>query len=461
MSQNFVNPDQIRAWFSRAMSDMYKSEVPLYDTLLDLVAQVNAKTLAEQPELAAQLARTGEIERLDIERHGAIRVGTAQELSNMRRVFAVMGMQPVGYYDLSPAGVPVHSTAFRATHEASLQASPFRVFTSLLRLELIDDEALREKAARILAARQIFTDRALELAARFEAQGGLDEADAREFVAEALHTFRWHSEATVSLADYQELHGQHRLIADVVAFKGPHINHLTPRTLDIDEAQAEMPRRGVSAKAVIEGPPPRKCPILLRQTSFKALEEAVRFAGSDAGSHTARFGEIEQRGVALTRKGRALYDHLLDLARSRISGAPNEGNADAYMRNLQDSFAAFPDDYEQLHAQGLAYFRYFLTGKQGAEPGADLQTLIAQGHIRFEPLVYEDFLPVSAAGIFQSNLGDKAQAEYAQNASQAAFEQALGAKVQDELALYQDTQDRSLAACLQALGAQAGSPVAA
>ena len=312
MSQNFVNPDQIRAWFSRAMSDMYKSEVPLYDTLLDLVADVNAKTLAEQPDLAAQLARTGEIERLDIERHGAIRVGTAEELSNMRRVFAVMGMQPVGYYDLSPAGVPVHSTAFRATHEAALQTSPFRVFTSLLRLELIDDAALREKAARILAARQIFTARALELAGQFETQGGLNDADAREFVAEALHTFRWHSEATVSLDDYRELHGLHRLIADVVAFKGPHINHLTPRTLDIDEAQAEMPRRGVSAKAVIEGPPPRKCPILLRQTSFKALEESVWFAGADGkaavGSHTARFGEIEQRGVALTRKGRALYD---------------------------------------------------------------------------------------------------------------------------------------------------------
>ena len=43
--------------FSRAMSDMYKQEVPLYDTLLDLVAQVNARTMSEQPELAAQLAR--------------------------------------------------------------------------------------------------------------------------------------------------------------------------------------------------------------------------------------------------------------------------------------------------------------------------------------------------------------------------------------------------------------------
>jgi len=460
MSQSFVSPDQIRAWFSRAMSDMYKVEVPLYDTLMELVAEVNAKTLAEQPELAAQLTRTGEIERLDVERHGAIRLGTAQELATMRRVFAVMGMQPVGYYDLSPAGVPVHSTAFRATHEASLQASPFRVFTSLLRLELIADQALRDKAARILAARQIFTPRVLELTERFESQGGLPEAEAREFVSEALHTFRWHSEATVSLQDYSELHGQHRLIADVVAFKGPHINHLTPRTLDIDEAQAEMPRRGIAAKAVIEGPPPRKCPILLRQTSFKALEESVMFADADgnaaAGTHTARFGEIEQRGVALTRKGRALYDQLLDLARSRISGAPNEGNAAAYMQNLQDCFATFPDDYAALREQDLAFFRYFVTEKGRAghqvDAGAGLQALVEQGCISYEPLVYEDFLPVSAAGIFQSNLGDKEQAEYALNASQAAFEEALGAPVQDELALYEETQQRSIDECLQALG---------
>src|SRR5690606_23830409 len=155
---------------------------------------------------------------------------------------------------------------------------------------------------------------------------------------------------------------------------------------------------------------------------------------NSAGTHTARFGEIEQRGVALTRKGRALYDQLLDMARSRISGAPNEGNAAAYMQNLQDCFATFPDDYAALREQGLAFFRYFVTEKgQAGYPGdaaeSNLQALIEQGYISYEPLVYEDFLPVSAAGIFQSNLGDKAQAEYALNASQVAFEQALGAPV--------------------------------
>jgi uncharacterized glyoxalase superfamily metalloenzyme YdcJ len=38
------------------------------------------------------------------------------------------------------------------------------------------------------------------------------------------------------------------------------------------------------------------------------------FAGEHRGTHSARFGEIEQRGVALTPKGRALYDRLLQAA---------------------------------------------------------------------------------------------------------------------------------------------------
>src|SRR5699024_9602202 len=162
-------------------------------------------------------------------------------------------MSPVGYYDLSVAGVPVHSTAFRPVTDAALAINPFRVFTSLLRLELIDDPALRTEAAAILATRRIFTEQALALTDKFEHEGGLNSTDADAFVAQALETFRWHSAATVDAQTYHRLHQAHRLIADVVCFKGPHINHLTPRTLDIDTAQVEMPKRGINAKDVIEG----------------------------------------------------------------------------------------------------------------------------------------------------------------------------------------------------------------
>ncbi|MEW9808815.1 DUF1338 family protein, partial [Mesorhizobium sp. ZMM04-5] len=171
------------------------------------------------------------------ERHGAIRLGTEAELAMMRRVFAVMGMFPVGYYDLSEAGVPVHSTAFRAVDAAALKVNPFRVFTSLLRLDLIADPDLREAARKTLSARRIFSDGAVALVEKAERDGGLSHADAARFVAEVLDTFRWHEVASVNLAMYQRLHSAHRLIADVVSFNGPHINHLTPRTLDIDAVQ--------------------------------------------------------------------------------------------------------------------------------------------------------------------------------------------------------------------------------
>ncbi|QBR32724.1 MULTISPECIES: VOC family protein [Pseudomonas] len=455
--QPFVSPDLIRQRFSKAMSDMYREEVPLYGALMELVEQTNREVLAAQPDIARQLDSTGEIQRLDMERHGAIRVGTGKELATLARLFAVMGMQPVGYYDLTPAGVPVHSTAFRAVHEAALQVSPFRVFTSLLRLELIEDPELRAFAESVLNQRSIFTPTVLHLIEQAESAGGLNEPEAEEFVLQALETFRWHHSATVTAAQYQTLSAQHRLIADVVAFKGPHINHLTPRTLDIDKVQAQMPVHGITPKAVIEGPPRRHCPILLRQTSFKALDEPITFTDqhNTRGSHSARFGEIEQRGAALTPKGRALYDRLLNAARDELGDFPNEGNAARYNELMTQHFGEFPDSVDGMREQELAYFRYFPTEKglaAGSLMSASLDDLLREGHVKAEPLVYEDFLPVSAAGIFQSNLGDAAQTHYGEHSNRQAFEQALGRATIDELGLYAETQRRSIEECAQVLG---------
>lgn len=454
----FVSTDRIRSLFTEAMSQMYRTEVPQYGMLIELVGEVNAEVLAKDGELSARLRRAGELERIDVERHGAIRLGTAGELFTIRRLFAVMGMQSVGYYDLSVAGVPVHSTCFRPVEEAALNVNPFRVFTSLLRLELIEDEKLRAEAEAILAKRRIYTPRAIALIEQHEKAGGLTEAEAMEFVAEALETFRWHGEATVSAETYNRLHDAHRLIADVVSFKGPHINHLTPRTLDIDEVQRRMPERGITPKAVIEGPPPRNCDILLRQTSFKALEEPIAFigaAGTTSGTHTARFGEIEQRGVALTAKGRALYDRLLATVRSEVQVGASGAKAGDYDTELTERFKALPDSWDELRREGLAFFHYSASPEGIAARGqlpSDPEILMAKGYLRFDPIIYEDFLPVSAAGIFQSNLGTDQQQNYATRSNRAAFEEALGADVQDELALYAERQTASLDMAMEKLG---------
>jgi uncharacterized glyoxalase superfamily metalloenzyme YdcJ len=386
---HFIDPSLLRQNFSDALSTMYREEVPAYGTLLDIVAETNESIDAD---LAVDAARLGQ------ERHGAIRVGTPRDLSLLARGFAVLGMEPVGYYDLSVAGLPIHSTAFRPITAESLAKSPFRMFCSLLRPELIDDAALREEAESILAKRDIFAPDFLPLLEEAEKAGGVSPNNAVAFISAFLKTFQWHDKANVSLETYERLQKHHTLVADIVSFQGPHINHLTPRTLDIDLCQSKMKDWGLEAKDIIEGPPLRQCPILLRQTAFKALSETILFKSNDdwtEGHHTARFGEIEQRGAALTPKGRALYDKCL----------------------AEKDFTDFPDDWNALREQDLAYFRQTDTG--------------------FEPLTYEDFLPVSAAGIFRSNLRESGEATALQaESNQAAFEQALGCPVWDMFSLY-------------------------
>lgn len=372
--QSFRHPDHLRANFSQGLSDMYRSEVPAYGKLIDIVGRINA----EHEGL-----------RSDGERHGAIRLGTAAELSLIGRVFAVLGLHPVGYYDLSVAGLPVHSTAFRPISAEAFNISPFRMFTSLLRLDRLP-ENLRETAETALSMRSIFSPQGHRLLEKAELDGGLNDKDGARFIREAIAIFAWRKRAHVDLETYQALLREHPLIADIVSFQGPHMNHLTPRVADIDAAHAMMAAEGLEIKDTIEGPPRRKVPILLRQTAFKALTESVEFktdAGWETAQHTARFGEIEQRGAALTPKGRALYDTCL----------------------AGKDFSNYPDSQAEMQDQALAYF-----DKSGT------------------PLTYEDFLPVSAAGIFKSNLREAKDIEtQIATGNQTSFETALGRPVLD------------------------------
>lgn len=163
------------------------------------------------------------------------------------------------------------------------------------------------------------------------------------------------------------------------------------------------------------------------------------------GTHTARFGEIEQRGIALTAKGRALYDQLLQKSET---GTDN----DVHQQKLTATFATFPDHLRTLREQQLAWFTYRLSEKGLASPMQivgqhDIDRLLEEELIIATPMIYEDFLPVSAAGIFQSNLGGESQPRQQGHSSRAAFELDLGAAVWDEIALYGQRQQASLEKC--------------
>lgn len=439
-----ITADEVRELFAQAISAMYQQEVPQYGALLELVADVNLAVLERNSTLHEQLVNSDELSRLNVERHGAIRVGTWQELALLRRIFAVMGMFPVGYYDLSVAGVPAHATAFRPVDELALRRNPFRVFTALLRPELITDTAVRRRVTDLLASRDIFSHRCRALLEQHDATGGFDHDQARAFIAEILGLFSWQRRAQVGHSAWQALSQYHPLLADVVCFHGCHITHLAPRTLDIDRVQALMPEYGLEPRAIIEGPPRRILPLLIRQTGFRAPREPVLF-GDQAGVRRARFGAVEQRGMALTPKGRALYDALLQEAGSATDNV-------SHQLRLQQVFTRFPDTAELLQQQQLAYFRYRLTPQGESNRRTilctdDPQMLIRRGWLEARPIIYEDFLPLSAAANICASLGIESYTLSAGQSSQNSFEYALGCPVYNEYTLYQREEDRSKQRC--------------
>ncbi|KAM5455841.1 hypothetical protein McanCB49686_003599 [Microsporum canis] len=464
METTFCDRDGLRTKFSKAMSDMYMQEVPSYADLIDIVTEVNTRIISQvspNTKSESDFPDTQNIYRLTLERHGAIRLGTPFELSTIRRLFAQFDMYPVGYYDLSIAGLPLHATAFRPIDVEALERNPFRVFTTLLRPDLLRKEA-RDLSREILEKRNIFPHRLLDLLEDAERKGGVEVGLVDDFIKETLEVFRWHETATTSYDEYLQLKEEHPLLADIASFRSAHINHLTPRTLDIDQAQEAMSLRGLKVKERIEGPPPRKYAILLRQTSFKAIHENVSFRsprnGVVQGIHTARFGEIEQRGAALTFKGRQLYDELLMEVNAKAGSV--RADAAVYNQVLRDEFAAFPDDKDTLREQGLIFCSYKPTEKaldlisnNITMFQTSISELLDQGLVDFEPLTYEDFLPFSAAGIFRSNLGEAGNENPSVKSGpdKKGFEVCLGSKTLNSMELYSKVQQSSLDYCSRVL----------
>lgn len=396
---SLIGATELRARFARSLSTLYGSEVPAYNTLVEVSEAVNADVLAA---LGPEAERLGSIGRVTAERHGAIRVGTPEEMAQVGRIFGACGMYPVGFYDLREANppIPVVSTAFRPIDGRELAANPFRVFTSLLVPDdrRFFDARTQAQLEEFLGARKLFPDELLDLADLAEKGGGLEALDADRFLELATASFALSPEP-VDRAWYDHLEAISSVAADIGGVTSTHINHLTPRVLDIDELYRRMTERGIAMIDRIQGPSLTTKPaVLLRQTSFRALAEPRTFREADGslvpGALSVRFGEVEARGVALTPAGRALYD--------------------------DQGLAAFPDTEQGLHEAGLAYYRRDADGA-------------------LQPIVYEDFLPKSAAGIFASNLTSDGSVDAAQHASSRDatwLQDALGRALHDPYDLY-------------------------
>lgn len=196
-------------------------------------------------------------------------------------------------------------------------------------------------------------------------------------------------------------------------------------------------------KDFTEGPS-QDTPVFLRQDAYRALTEQVEFAEEDGSTveaaYTARFGEVEERFYACTAAGRELYDRCLaeaESVRERDPGLPAR-DWEAYELAYSAAFQPFPKALLDLVGRGLVFARFAPTrageaaARAGTLPSADLVELARSGHVTCEGLRYEDFLPVSAAGIFASNLsqyGTASTAAVRPTCSKQQLEEVMGRRI--------------------------------
>jgi len=228
--------------------------------------------------------------------------------------------------------------------------------------------------------------------------------------------------------------------------------------LDIDDLYARMSALGITMIPEIQGPPRWEGPdVLLRQTSFRALAEPRTFREPDGsvttGELRVRFGEVEQRGIALTTAGRDLYDTMTvevdrRLADSSAGRTRVDVAADVWREHL-------PRTETGLALAGLGFFRFRVAGPSTSSGNVSLGDLLASGALVAEPIVYEDFLPRSAAGIFQSNLTDEGSRDDDQLGTPYDLDrlsEVVGIPIADPTDLYAAQQAASLAEAETALG---------
>lgn len=471
MSKNFVDKNQLNSQLFGGLSDMYSKEVPLYAQLYETNLEVNLKTIAANPEKYDGV----DPYKLSNERHGAIRLASQEEFQMMTRFFKVMGMHPNNIYDLTSSqygAQPGISTAFMGLEDIN-----HRMFCTLVLPETLEPKLpqdLLDEIKEAVSKRKIFPDELIKLIEKSEQRGGLEKEDADRFVELGTKVFEWKGRC-----ENKELYDKLKdlgfgIIADATCFPNPHLNHLTPNSLDIDECYEVMSKklgneykefkhRGM--KDSIEGYPAMQNLMLLRQTSFNALEEDVVFVDKDGkeyhGKHTARFGELEQRGTAVTKAGMDLYysciGDAIDVKKTGIQNTDYE----KFKKQYADCFAKVPDDLVKQYEQGIIFVDFKATekGKKelvGKNETMDLDSLIEKGFVEYSPSRYNHFLPISAAGIFGSNDKKTEQKpKYSvkpQNFSAKDLERIINAKVVDMYDLAEAQQAQSIKNIYDELG---------
>jgi len=429
----FVATSVIRSKIVEAILASFKQSMPIYADMMAVAQDINN---AAGPEEADRLGRI---------MHAAIRCASPKELRTIKDILLLMGCEPVNYYDLREK-VSVQSTAFRPICPQEIKRNGFRLFCSMLSIDCIP-ESERPLVESIIARRHLFSPALSKLIATGKQQGGLDEPQSEQFVAECVRLFIRPETAMVSMDEYERLRAINKVAAQVLITNSLAFNHLTPSVASVPEAHRQMQQRGIQTIPVWQGPVGKD--VVLRQTSCLAPPVKLKFpADGDTfieADYQETFVEFEERLTALTPKGRLWFEKLFAQGKQQLTLLEGDaGYADHYYEVMAAALEPFPSDSLECWKQGLAYFTFEFNA-ESIDGDQTFEQLVSDGIIKLVPQKYEDFFGPAATNIFNSNIGldDVSNVSVAAGDSQADFESMLGGPVVNMYDYYDAIQTAS------------------
>jgi len=413
---NLVASSAIRQKIVAAILADFQQSMPIYAEMMSVAKNIND---AAGPEESDRLGRI---------MHAAIRCASPQELRTVKDILALMGCEPVNYYDLREK-VSVQSTAFRPTCPLDIQRNGFRLFCSMLSIDCIT-ESDRHFVESIIGRRDLFSETLQDLLETGKQQGGLDEQQGEAFVAECVNLFIRPETAMVSKTEHEQLRAINKVAAQVLVTNSLAFNHLTPSVASVPEAHRQMLQRGIQTIPVWQGPVGKD--VVLRQTSCLAPPVKLKFPADDGAfveaDYQETFVEFEERLNALTAKGRLWFEDLFARGKQQLAlSEADPGYADHYYEVMSAALEPFPSDLMECWTQELAYFT-FECDEKTIEGDRTFAQLVSDGVIQLVPQKYEDFFGPAATNIFNSNIGldDVSNVGVATANSQSEFESKLG-----------------------------------
>lgn len=437
----WVESDEIRLKYVQMISDLFHSRYSVYGVVFDIVRDVNNMALIQNASLYDEMVKKGQKQTFSQELSAHYILFNPGDLGIIRRIFAVMGLYPVGFYNLDLNGKSLASTLFKPLNKIALKQQPFRITVSLAN-QSFDNECEQHNVPK---NRLDLSEKFLGLLQKFEKYSALNELDVHYFIQELQENLH-KPDYDMQCCEQRPFRSSMNQIRESIMIRSTSL-----ACLNLPKVIEELKHFDLYAIDDLDGPSDRKHPLLFNKMNINLRSKHPDHQKSDSDNQNIPVFtiQLEQRGLALTAKGHQFFKSILSNLKSRLE--PRTRLSLVQKRKLMNQvFKRFPDSSYSLYRKGLAYFTFsvnpeieIIDDRYWTEE--DLPRLIRSKRILLTPLIFEDIY--SSYSVHASSSFDFVE-------EKKSFEAYLGTCIHDEMRYYVLCQEQSLQTCLAILNSK-------